>query len=875
MSDVSVKQLAEVVGTPVERLLEQMKEAGVKVSGADQMISDEEKMKLLEYLRQAHGKTDTGKKKITLRRKKTTEIKVPSGGAAGRTKAVNVEIRKKRTIVRPTETEAQTAAPAAEQAAVARPVSKVEQLARQAEAERKALEETARARKEAENAKLHEKELKEAEKEAEEAERLKAEREAEEEAARRKAEEEAARLKTSEEEERKKAEEAAREAEVAREVVEIKGGDTGKAKGKKKGKGRGEEADQETRYGRKELHVTTGKQGRRTKPGRGRPEPVSAAGKHGFAMPTEPVVKEVAVPENITVGDLAKEMAVKAPELIKVMMGMGVMATINQVLDQDTAMLVVEEMGHKAYQKQATDAEAVLTAEVEAVVDERERKPRSPVVTIMGHVDHGKTSLLDYIRSTKVTAGEAGGITQHIGAYHIDSVPGGITFLDTPGHAAFTSMRARGAKVTDIVIIVVAADDSVKPQTVEAIKHAKAAEVPIIIAVNKMDKPEADPERVKSDMSQYEVLPEDWGGDVQFIPVSAHTGQGVDDLLEAIHLQAELLELTAPDYGAVSGTVIESALDKGRGPVATILVQSGKLKRGDIVLSGREFGRVRAMFNEKGEQVDEAGPSIPVVVLGLSGVPDAGDDVITVANEKKAREVADLREAKQRETKLAAQQAAKLENMFTQMREGEVPTINVLLKSDVQGSAEALTDALNKLSTDEVRVKVVSSGVGGINESDVQLALASGAAVIGFNVRADATAKRLAQYEEVDLRYYSVIYDVIEDVRKAMSGMLSPEVREEIIGLAEVKDVFKSSAFGAVAGCIVTDGVVKRGNPIRVLRDNVVIFEGELESLRRFKDDVNEVQSGTECGIAVKHYNDIKPGDQIENFERTEVAREL
>jgi translation initiation factor IF-2 len=873
MSDVSVKQLAEVVGTPVERLLEQMKEAGVEISGADQMISDEEKMKLLEYLRQSHGKAEAGKKKITLRRKKTTEIKVPSGGVAGRTKAVNVEIRKKRTIVRPSEAEEQTAQPAADEAAVARPVSKVEQLAKQAEAERKALEETTRARQEAETAKEHEKERKEAAKEAEEAVRLQAEQDAQAEAERKKAEEEAARIKTSEEEERKKAEEAAREAEVAREVVEIKG-DAGKAKGKKKGKGRAA-TDQETRYGRKELHVTTGKQGRRAKPGRGKPEPVSAAGKHGFAMPTEPVVKEVAIPETISVGDLAKEMAVKAPELIKVMMGMGVMATINQVLDQDTAMLVVEEMGHKAFPKQETDAEAVLTAEAEAVEDDRDRKPRSPVVTIMGHVDHGKTSLLDYIRSTKVTAGEAGGITQHIGAYHIDSVPGGITFLDTPGHAAFTSMRARGAKVTDIVVIVVAADDSVKPQTVEAINHAKAAEVPIIIAVNKMDKPEADPERVKSDMSQYEILPEDWGGDVQFVPVSAHTGEGVDNLLEAIHLQAELLELDAPDVGTVSGTVIESALDKGRGPVATILVQSGKLKRGDIVLSGKEFGRVRAMFNEKGEQVDEAGPSIPVVVLGLSGVPDAGDDVITVANDKKAREVADLREAKQRETKLAAQQAAKLENMFNQMRDGEVPAINVLLKSDVQGSAEALTDALNKLSTDEVRVKVVSSGVGGINESDVQLALASSAAVIGFNVRADATAKRLAQSEEVDLRYYSVIYDVIEDVRKAMSGMLSPEVREEIIGLAEVKDVFKSSAFGAVAGCIVTDGVVKRGNPIRVLRDNVVIFEGELESLRRFKDDVNEVQSGTECGIAVKHYNDIKPGDQIENFERTEVAREI
>jgi translation initiation factor IF-2 len=870
MSDVSVKQLAEVVGTPVERLLEQMKEAGVSVSGADQMISDEEKMKLLEHLRHSHGKAATGKKKITLRRKKTTEIKVPSGGAAGRTKAVNVEIRKKRTIVKPTEVEEPEAEVVTAEAPAERPVSKVEQLARQAEVERKALEQETLARKEAAEAKVHDKETREAEIEAQQ----KAEEEAQAEAERKKAEEEAAQQKADEEAARKKAEEAAKESEVAREVAEIKGDAGTKAKGKKKGKAAAA-SQQDTRYGRKELHVTSGK-GRRSKPGRAaRQAPVSTPGKHGFEMPTEPVVKEVAIPENIAVGDLAKEMAVKAPELIKVMMGMGVMATINQVLDQDTAMLVVEEMGHKAFPKQATDAESIMTAEVDAAPDERDRATRSPVVTIMGHVDHGKTSLLDYIRSTKVTAGEAGGITQHIGAYHIDSVPGGITFLDTPGHAAFTSMRARGAKVTDIVVIVVAADDSVKPQTIEAINHAKAADVPIIIAVNKMDKPEADPERVKSDMAQHEILPEDWGGDIQFVPVSAHSGQGVDDLLEAIHLQAELLELTAPDYGVVSGTVVESALDKGRGPVATILVQSGMLKRGDIVLSGREFGRVRAMFNEKGEQVNEAGPSMPVVVLGLSGVPDAGDDVITVANEKKAREVADAREEKQRESKLAAQQAAKLENMFNQMRDGEVPTINVLLKSDVQGSAEAMTDALNKLSTDEVRVKVVSSGVGGINESDIQLAMASSAAVIGFNVRADAAAKRLAQSEEVDLRYYGIIYDVIEDIRKAMSGMLSPEVREEIIGLAEVKDVFKSSAFGAVAGCIVVDGVVKRGNPIRVLRDNVVIFEGELESLRRFKDDVNEVQSGTECGIAVKNYNDIKPGDQIENFERTEVAREL
>ncbi len=862
MSDVSVKQLAEVVGTPVDRLLEQMKEAGLVVESSESMITDEEKMKLLSHLRESHGKAGSGKKKITLRRKKTTEIKVPSGG--GRAKSVTVEVRKKRTIVKPGDEQAaeeveQAAAPAEP---VAKPVSKVEELARQAEAERKALEEKTRSRHEKEQAKQDERERKAAEEEAA--------KKAAEDAAKKVAEEEAAR---QDQEKRQAEEEAAREARVATEVAAQE--DTRSKKGKAKKKAGGD--DQDTRYGRKELHVANEKRGKRKKGGAAKkPEPVSTGtSKHGFAMPTEPVIKDVFIPETISVGDLAKEMAIKANEVIKVMMGMGVMATINQVLDQDTAILVVEEMGHKAHVKEEVNAETRLSDETAAIDDNRERKPRSPVVTIMGHVDHGKTSLLDYIRTTKVASGEAGGITQHIGAYHIDSVPGGITFLDTPGHAAFTSMRARGAQVTDIVIIVVASDDSVKPQTIEAINHAKAAGVPIIVAINKMDKPEADPERVKGDMAQHEIIPEDWGGDVQFVPVSAHSGQGVDDLLESIHLQAELLELSAPDTGAVSGTVVESSLDKGRGPVATILVQGGTLNRGDIILTGKEFGRVRAMFNESGEQVDKAGPSTPVQILGLSGVPTAGDDVITVANERKAREVADLREAKLRESKLAAQQAAKLENMFSQMREGEVPTVNLLLKSDVQGSAEALQDALNKLSTEEARVKVVASTVGGINESDVQLALASNAAVIGFNVRAEAAAKRVAQSEELDIRYYSVIYDVIDDVRKALSGLLSPEVREEIIGLAEVKDVFKSSGFGAVAGCIVVDGVVKRGNPIRVLRDNVVIFEGELESLRRFKDDVNEVRSGTECGIAVKNYNDIKAGDQIENYERVEVAREI
>ena len=852
MSDVSVKQLAEVVGTPVERLLEQMKEAGLPVSGPDQRVSEEEKLKLLEYLRQQHGKAQPGKKKITLRRKKVTEVTVPAGGR-GTAKRVTVEVRKKRTITRPGTATAEAEAPAAEAAKPAAPVekpkSKVEELARQLEAERKAQEEALRRQREEEESRK---------------------RKAEEEAARKAAEEEAARKAAEEEAARKAAEEAAKEAELARELAEIKGGDGGK--GKKKAK----KAEPETRYGRKELHVSSDKRGKRKKPA-GRPQRGAApagGGKHGFAKPTAPVVREIEVPETITVGELAKELAIKAPEVIKALMGMGIMATINQVLDQDTAILVTEELGHKAKPREEKSVETELVKEVERY-EGRELKPRSPVVTIMGHVDHGKTSLLDYIRRTRVAAGEAGGITQHIGAYHVDTVPGGITFLDTPGHAAFTAMRARGAQVTDIVVLVVAADDSVKPQTEEAIQHAKAAGVPIIVAINKIDKPEADPDRVKGDLAKYEVIPEDWGGDTQFVEVSAHTGQGIDELLEAIQLQAELLELKAPVDGPVKGVVIESSLDKGRGPVATVLVQAGTLHRGDIILSGKEFGRVRAMFNEKGEQVKEAGPSIPVQVLGLSGVPNAGDEVITVESERKAREVAELREEKLRESKLAAQQAAKLENMFSQMKEGQIPSVNLLIKADVQGSVEALRDALTKLSTDEAKVKIVAAGVGGITESDVQLALASNAVIIGFNVRADAAAKRVAQQEDVEIRYYSVIYDAIDDVKQALSGLLSPEVREEIIGLAEVKEVFKSSQFGAVAGCIVVDGVVKRGNPIRVLRDNVVIFEGELESLRRFKDDVEEVRAGTECGIAVRNYNDIKPGDQIENYERIETARTL
>jgi translation initiation factor IF-2 len=567
-------------------------------------------------------------------------------------------------------------------------------------------------------------------------------------------------------------------------------------------------------------------------------------------------------------------MAVKSGEVIKALMKLGMMVTINQVLDQETAMLLVEEMGHTAVvQKQEDVEEVILTASEEE--QPGELVSRAPVVTIMGHVDHGKTSLLDYIRATRVAAGEAGGITQHIGAYHVETDQGMISFLDTPGHAAFSAMRARGAQATDIVILVVAADDGVMPQTKEAIQHSRAAGVPIVVAVNKMDKPEANPDRVMQELVAEEVVPEDWGGDVQFVKVSAKTGEGIDKLLEAILLQSEVLELKAVADGLARGIIVESSLDKGRGPVATVLVQSGTLKRGDAVVSGTEYGRVRAMFDENGHSVREAGPSIPVQVLGLSAAPSAGDDLVALADERKAREVAELRRVRQRDSRLAEQKAAKLDQLFSQMSAGEVTYVNLIVKADVQGSVEALRESLLKIETDEAKVRIVASGVGGITESDANLAATSNAIVIGFNVRADATARRVIEEHGLDLRYYSIIYEVIDDVKKAISGLLSPIIKEEIIGLAEVKDVFRSSKLGAIAGCIVVEGAVKRHNPIRVLRDNVVIYEGELESLRRFKDDVNEVKAGVECGIGVKNYNDVRPGDHIEVFERTEIAREI
>lgn len=596
--------------------------------------------------------------------------------------------------------------------------------------------------------------------------------------------------------------------------------------------------------------------------------------RHAFERPTKPMVREVQIPETITVGDLAQRMAVKSADVIKTLMGMGVMATINQALDQETAILVTEELGHKPKAVSEDAFEEEVLSEITGPDEGKEKIKRAPVVSVMGHVDHGKTSLLDHIRRAKVAAGESGGITQHIGAYHVETEHGMVSFLDTPGHAAFTAMRARGAQCTDIVILVVAADDGVMPQTKEAVEHARSAGVPIVVAINKMDKEEADPDRIKNELSALEVIPEDWGGDVQFVPVSAHTGMGIDDLLEAVLLQAEILELEASPDAAAKGVVVESSLERGRGSVATVLVQNGTLRQGDMVVAGSFFGKVRAMTDEAGRQVKEAGPSIPVEILGLNGTPDAGDEFFAVADEKKAKELAEFRQTREREQRLQRQQAAKLENMFENMGKDEVKTLNVVLKTDVRGSLEAITKALQDLGNDEVQVKIVSSGVGGIAETDVSLAMATNAVIFGFNVRADTASKRLVEQEGLDLRYYSIIYNLIDDVKAALTGMLKPEFREDIVGIADVRDVFRSPKFGQVAGCMVTEGTVYRNKPIRVLRDNVVIFEGELESLRRFKDDVAEVRNGMECGIGVKGY-DVKVGDQIEVFDRVRVERQL
>ena len=866
MSEVSIEKLAGDIGTNVDRLVQQFKDAGLTKKNGDNVTEDEKKQ-LLDYLAKSHGSDgNVTPTKMTLTRKTTSTLSV------GKSKNVKVEVRKKRTFVkRSPEEEAKIAAE--ELARQAAEQAKLEAEQQAAEAAKLAAEEKVRlaaeARKQAEAEQIARAEK--AKKEAEERKKNEPQMTAEEKAAQEQTRKDAEKLRKQQEDEtqRKLEEDAKKAADEARKLAEENERRWKEEEERRKAQEAEEVHVHSNRYAQEaeddaDLKVERGSRRRKKK----------KAGenlKQGFNKPAAPVERIVKLGETITVGELASKLAIKANEVIKTMMKMGEMATINQILDQDTAVLVVDEMGHKYELVNDNALEDELIADATGGV----KTPRAPVVTIMGHVDHGKTSLLDYIRRAKVADGEAGGITQHIGAYSVETDNGKITFLDTPGHAAFTAMRARGATATDIVILVVAADDGVMPQTKEAVQHAKAAGVPLIVAVNKMDKESADLDRVKTELSQIEVISEEWGGEHQFVNVSAKTGMGIDSLLEAINLQAEMLDFRAVPTGPGRGLVIESRLDKGRGPVASVLIQEGELKLGDILLCGLEYGRVRAMRDENGNDVKFAGPSTPVEVLGLSGVPVAGEDALVVNDERKAREVASKRSIKQREVKLAKQQKAKLENMFANMEAGDVSELNVVLKADVQGSIEAIADSLTNLSTDEVKVNIVGSGVGGITETDASLAAASSAIIVGFNVRADATARRIIEAEEIDLRYYSVIYSLIDEVKAAMSGMLAPEFRQEIIGLAEVRDVFKSPKIGAIAGCMVTEGVIKRNNPIRVLRDNIVIYEGELESLRRFKDDVQDVKKGIECGIGVKNYNDVKVGDQIEVFEIVEVAREL
>ncbi|WJV22222.1 MULTISPECIES: translation initiation factor IF-2 [Pseudomonas] len=837
MTQVTVKQLADEVKTPVERLLQQMREAGLPHTAAEEHVTDSEKQSLLTHLKSSHKVKVEEPRKITLQRKTTSTLRVAGS------KSISVEVRKKKVFVQrsPEEIEAE----------------------RQRELEeRRAVENAARQKAEEE--------------------------------AKRRAEEEARRQPAA-------AQPAAVEAVAAPAVVaepivedvpvvapapvaEVRKKDEQRRPDKSRNDDNRRGGDGERKNAPHRASVKEKAPAPRVAPrttdeesdgfrrgGRGKAK-LKKRNAHGFQSPTGPVIREVKIGETITVGDLAQQMSVKAAEIIKFMFKLGTPATINQVLDQETAQLVAEELGHKVTLISDTALEDSLA---ESLKFEGEAVPRAPVVTVMGHVDHGKTSLLDYIRRAKVAAGEAGGITQHIGAYHVETERGMVTFLDTPGHAAFTAMRARGAKATDIVILVVAADDGVMPQTVEAVQHAQAAGVPLVVAVNKIDKPGADLDRIRSELSVHGVTSEDWGGDTPFVPVSAKMGTGVDELLEAVLLQAEVLELTATPSAPGRGVVVESRLDKGRGPVATVLVQDGTLRQGDMVLVGSNYGRVRAMLDENGKPIKEAGPAIPVEILGLDGTPDAGDEMSVVADEKKAREVALFRQGKFREVKLARAHAGKLENIFESMGQEEKKTLNIVLKSDVRGSLEALQGALNGLGNDEVQVRVVGGGVGGITESDANLALASNAVLFGFNVRADAGARKIVEQEGLDMRYYNVIYDIIEDVKKALTGMLGSDVRENILGVAEVRDVFRSPKFGAIAGCMVIEGVVHRNRPIRVLREDIVIFEGELESLRRFKDDASEVRAGMECGIGVKSYNDVKVGDKIEVFEKVQVARSL
>ncbi|MEN5207606.1 translation initiation factor IF-2 [Stenotrophomonas terrae] len=873
----TIRKLAELVNTPVEKLLEQLSQAGMKFSGPDQVVTSTEKVKLLGFLRRSHGKeeqpveeADAASKKITLNRRKHQEVTV----SAGRSKTtVNVEVRQKRTYTKP-EGGKPAMTPDEERADILR---KLEESRQRNLDEQRMLAEKDRARDEGIAAKKAA--------EVAEAARVEAEKVAAEEAAKVAAAKPAPAAEAP-------APRAARQAPAAAAAParaparDDRGNNNANANakpGKRNEGGDGNRfggqlhlsASDRARRGNSNNNNSRGRPGARAPQGRrGNDASRSGGGSHAFERPTAPVVREVAVGDTITVADLAQKLALKGGEVVKALFKMGVMATITQSIDHDTAALVVEELGHKVVRASDNDAEDALLAITDA--DERVAVPRAPVVTIMGHVDHGKTSLLDYIRRTKIATGEAGGITQHIGAYHVTTPKGVISFLDTPGHAAFTSMRARGAQLTDIVVVVVAADDGVMPQTKEAIQHARAANAPIVVAINKIDKASADPMRVKNELLAEQVVAEDFGGDVQMVEISAKTGLGIDDLLDAISLQAEVLELKAVAEGRASGVVIESSLDKGRGPVATVLVQQGLLKKGDYLVCGIQYGRVRALFDETGSQVAEAGPSIPVQVLGLSGVPEAGDDFVVVEDERLAKDVAQTRETKRRESRLVATAGSRMEDIMSQLGKGDgQQVLNLLIKADVQGSVQALSQALVALSNDDIRINVIHSGVGGITESDANSAVASKATVIGFNVRADASARRIIESNGVDLRYFSIIYDVIDQVKQVASGLLGVEIREEIIGIAQVRDVFRSSKFGAVAGCMIIEGVVKRNKPIRVLRDSVVVFEGELESLRRFKENVEEVRNGTECGIGVKAYNDVKPGDQIECFERIEVPRTL
>ncbi|MEM7100852.1 MAG: translation initiation factor IF-2 [Pseudomonadota bacterium] len=852
MADVTVKQLAESVKSPVDRLLGQMKDAGLPHASEDDVVTEEQKQTLLAHLQRSHGSSEPAGKKITLKRRSTGTLKA-GGGKSSRN--VTVEVRRKRTYVKRDEEEAPAAEAAPEPSQI------------EIEAARIREEEQARAQAEEEARQVEADRKAEAERKAEE-ERLKAEeaaRKAEEE---RIAAEQAAKAAEGDKKKDKKESGPVSAADVqAQEQAEQKGGKRSKAKDKER---TGQDDFGDGRGRRRELSLKSERRTRRKQPQRQAALQVDQQG--GEFKPTEFISREVEIGEINSVADLAANMAVKSGEVIKTLMGMGVMATINQPLDRDTATLLIEEMGHKVkfVSEDALEEQLVASLQIEG-----DAKSRAPVVTVMGHVDHGKTSLLDYIRNTRVTSGEAGGITQHIGAYSVETDGGEITFIDTPGHAAFTAMRARGAKVTDIVILVVAADDGVMPQTEEAIQHAKAAEVPLIVAINKIDLESADPDRVTNELSAREVVPEDWGGDTQFIKVSAMTGDGINELLEAVTLLAEVSELEAIEDAPGQGVVIESRLDRGRGPVATILIQNGSLRQGDVVIAGDCYGRVRAMLDDTGQNTKYAGPSQPVEILGINGTPDAGDEFSVVADERSARELAEFRSEKSQAHRQAMQQAAKMENMFANLAEGEKRILKLVVKADVRGSLEAIIQALSDLGNDEVGVQVLGSGVGGISGSDATMAVTYGAAVFGFNVRADKAAKTTLEREGVDLRYYSVIYELLDDVKAVLSGMLAPELREEIVGVAEVRDVFKSPRFGAVAGCMVTDGSVFRNKPIRVLRDNVVIYEGELESLRRFKDDVNEVRNGTECGIGVRNYNDVRVGDQIEVYDAKEVAREL